>query len=158
MYVTLSRDGTIALRCQRTSRLWYCFRVFNKVQRNNKEYTYTNFSKIFSKVTALKLSLHGYIVIVGQPRQKPDQAAQTKYQVYNLSGDVLLKDLEEKSSVRGVFLNATEDQLIIAQNYLERSKEPPQLQGNLRVVKLYGLEKLANLSQTVYSDTRQQIQ
>jgi WD40 repeat protein len=30
MYVTLSRDGTIAVRCQRTSKLWVHFKMFCK--------------------------------------------------------------------------------------------------------------------------------
>lgn len=32
MYVTLSRDGTIALRCMRTSQLWHHFLLMNKLE------------------------------------------------------------------------------------------------------------------------------
>ena len=32
MYVTLSRDGTIALRCMRTSRLWQHFLLMSKLE------------------------------------------------------------------------------------------------------------------------------
>jgi hypothetical protein len=32
LYVTLSRDGTIAVRCQRTSKLWVLFKMFCKRQ------------------------------------------------------------------------------------------------------------------------------
>jgi hypothetical protein len=66
--------------------------------------------------------------------------------VFNLSGDVLLRDYLERSSIKGVFLNATEDQLIIAQNLQVQGT----VQGNIRVMKLYGLERVANLSNTVY--------
>lgn len=115
MYVTLSRDGTIAVRCQRTSKLWYHFKIFTKTQKqNNKEYIIQGFSKIFRHINALKLSLHGYIVLVGQPEQPKSHS---KYLVFNLSGDVLLRDLQERTQIKGVFLNATEDQLIIAQNH-----------------------------------------
>jgi hypothetical protein len=32
LYVTLSRDGTIAVRCQRSSKLWVLFKMFCKRQ------------------------------------------------------------------------------------------------------------------------------
>lgn len=95
MYVTLSRDGTIAVRCQRTSKLWYHFRIFSKTQKqNNKDYIIQGFSKTFRHICALRLSLHGYIILVGQPEQPKNHS---KYLVFNLSGDVLLRDHQERS-------------------------------------------------------------
>jgi len=50
MYVTLSKDGTIALRCMRTSQLWQHFLLMNvnKVEPQNKDVEIvTGFSKIF---------------------------------------------------------------------------------------------------------------
>lgn len=94
MYVTLSRDGTVSLRCQRTSRLWHQFKLFwDNTQKNSANQkvagTGTGFQKIFKKLIALKLSLHGYIVVVGQTdKEKPN----LRFLIYNLSGDVLLRD------------------------------------------------------------------
>jgi hypothetical protein len=69
MYVTLSRDGTIALRCLRTSRLWKYFKllyIHNKQEeKNQKPIHIKGFVKNFSYIKALKLSLHGYIVVCG---------------------------------------------------------------------------------------------
>jgi hypothetical protein len=70
MYVTLSRDGTIAVRCQRTSKVWYHFKIFGKTKKtNNKDYIVQGFSKLFRHVSALRLSLHGYIIVVGDPAE-----------------------------------------------------------------------------------------
>jgi WD40 repeat protein len=68
MYVTLSRDGTIALRCLRTSKLWRQFRILYKLeQKENTDKTIQvrGFIKNFKYISALKLSLHGYIVVCG---------------------------------------------------------------------------------------------
>ena len=67
MYVTLSRDGTIAVRCQRTSTLWQHFKIFSrKEKKDNKNIeNVTGFSQTFRHIYALKLSLHGYIVVIG---------------------------------------------------------------------------------------------
>lgn len=66
MYVTLSRDGTIAVRCQRTSKLWVHFKMFCKRQNTKKEEVIiTGFNKAFRHIDAIRLSLHGYIVLVG---------------------------------------------------------------------------------------------
>lgn len=94
--------------------MWYHFKIYGKTKRsNNKDYIVQGFTKLFRHVSALRLSLHGYIIIVGDPA---DQINNSKYLVYNLSGDCLLRDYLERSSIKGVFLNNTEDQLIIAQN------------------------------------------
>ena len=48
MYVTLSRDGTIALRCMRTSQLYQHFLLVNKHEKSNGDVEITTgFSKIF---------------------------------------------------------------------------------------------------------------
>ena len=73
--------------------------------------------------------------------------------VYNLSGDALLNDGPERYDVKGVFLNANEDQLIIAQNTVLQG----QKQGRIRVVKLYSLDKVADLNDLIYRETRSQI-
>ena len=67
MYVTLSRDGTIVLRCMRTSHLFQHFLLMNKVEMPDGSFQIgTGFSKIFGKVYSLKLSYNGYIIVVGQ--------------------------------------------------------------------------------------------
>mmetsp|Transcript_6828 Transcript_6828/g.9377 ORF Transcript_6828/g.9377 Transcript_6828/m.9377 type:complete len:89 (+) Transcript_6828:1524-1790(+) len=66
MYVTLSRDGTIALRCMRTSRLWQHFMLMNKLEMPDGQTEIgTGYTKIFGQVYSLKLSCHGYIIVVG---------------------------------------------------------------------------------------------
>ena len=57
MFVTASSDGTIALRCLRTSQLWKIIN-FEKLSSSNAE------------VVSLKLSLHGYIFIVVKTQTK----------------------------------------------------------------------------------------
>ena len=47
MYVTLSRDGTIALRCMRTSQLYQHFLLMSKVEDKGKTEIGTGFYKIF---------------------------------------------------------------------------------------------------------------
>lgn len=51
MYVTASTDGTLALRCLRTSQLWKLIPIDKLKQR-------------YVEVISLKLSLHGYIFIM----------------------------------------------------------------------------------------------
>ena len=91
MYVTLSTDGTIALRCLRTSQLWQCFRLYTRINEPVKgsmtrQRVITGFHKVFRKVNALKLSYHGYIVVFGTS----PTSANVKYLVYTLNGDYLL--------------------------------------------------------------------
>ena len=69
MYVTLSRDGTIALRCMRTSQLYQHFLLMNKLDKDTPSGDVeigTGFTKIFGQVYGLKLSCHGYIIVLGQ--------------------------------------------------------------------------------------------
>lgn len=54
----------------------------------------------------------------------------------------------ERSSIKGIFLNFTEDQLIIAQNV--QIKDTEQVKGNIAVLKLYSLQKIGNLSNIIY--------
>ena len=51
MYVTASADGTIVLRCLRTSQLWKVINLDKLTQPG-------------AQVMCLKLSLHGYIYLV----------------------------------------------------------------------------------------------
>ena len=72
MYVTVSADSTIALRCLRTSQLWNLIPIEKKAIHSNFE------------VLSLKLSLHGYIVLIMKLQQRIIN------QVYSLNGDLLL--------------------------------------------------------------------
>ena len=74
--------------------------------------------------------------------------------VYSINGDLLRAALE-KVEIKNVFLNSREDQLIIATNFANQSSEPniQNVNGNLRVLNLYGLEKIANLTKVVYIET-----
>ena len=91
MYVTLSKDGTIALRCMRTSQLYQHFLLMNKLMSMQGDVEIgTGFTKIFGQVYALKLSCHGYIIVVGQSLVQK----LCRFLVYSLNGD-LLKVVEE---------------------------------------------------------------
>ena len=68
MYVTASRDGTIALRCLRSAHLWKVISL-EKLQQLNVE------------VLTLKLSLHGYIIVMVKNPQKVYTF------VYSINGD-----------------------------------------------------------------------
>ncbi len=74
--------------------------------------------------------------------------------------------MEEKCTIKNVFLNSTEDLMILAQNcnFQQEQKDKdgtPQVQqiqqGNIRVLKLYGLEKIANLTKLCYEESLLQI-
>jgi hypothetical protein len=99
-------------------------------------------------VFALRLSYHGYIVVAGEPA---DQKQASKYLVFYISGDILLSQMLERSSIKGIFLNFTEDQLIIAQNV--QIKDTELVKGNIAVLKLYSLQKIGNLSNIIYQET-----
>jgi uncharacterized C2H2 Zn-finger protein len=108
MYVTLSRDGTIALRCLRTSKLWRHFKLLYKLenkQENDKTIQIKGFIKNFKHINALKLSLHGYIVVCGPSSRQPGVS---QYLVYSINGDLLRAALE-KVEIKNVFLNSRED-------------------------------------------------
>jgi hypothetical protein len=76
MYVTASRDGTVALRCLRSSSLW-------------KQIYIEKLTAPSMEVVSLKLSLHGYIVVMAR---NP-----TKFYtfVYSLNGDQLVSTQRE---------------------------------------------------------------
>lgn len=119
MYVTISRDGTIALRCLRTSRLWRHFKIFysneSRQQEEGKSVKIKGYQKNFCYINALKLSLHGYIFVCGPISRT---AGVSQYMVYSLNGDLLRAALE-KVEIKNVFLNLREDQVIIATNYVD---------------------------------------
>ena len=55
--------------------------------------------------------------------------------------------------IKDVYLNSTEDQLILAQNFQHTSKEKTrQKQGIIRVVKLYGFKYLGSLEKQFYTE------
>jgi len=53
--------------------------------QNNRRVV-TGFAKIFRKVNTVKLSYHGYIVVIGSS----PTSSKVKYLVYSLNGDFLL--------------------------------------------------------------------
>ena len=76
-----------------------------------------------------------------------------RYLIYSLNGD-LLKMAEEFLEIKSVFLNTREDLLIIAMNY---NNDNGQRQGNLRVLNLYGLSTVSDLSDVCYTLTRENL-
>ena len=109
----------------------------------------TDYQLIFGQVNALKLSLHGYIIVVG----KSPMREVARYLIYSLNGD-LLRMVEEFLEIKSVFLNTREDWLIIAMNF---TNEQQQRQGNLRVLNLYGLNTVADLSEICYTMTKENL-
>jgi hypothetical protein len=76
MYVTISRDGTIALRCLRTSRLWRHFKILyrnesKQTAEDGKTFEIKGYIKNFVYISSLKLSLHGYIFVCGPISRTP---------------------------------------------------------------------------------------
>lgn len=63
------------------------------------------YAKNFKYISALKLSLHGYIIVCG-PSSRQQGVAQ--YLVYTINGD-LLRCALEKVEIKNVFLNSKED-------------------------------------------------
>lgn len=112
MYVTISRDGTVALRCMRTSHLWQHFLLVNKLVKEDIEVV-VGLSKIFKQVYSIKLSCHGYIIVVGQSLVQK----LCRFLVFSLNGDLLRVVEELKVEVKSVFLNSREDYLCVAANY-----------------------------------------
>lgn len=146
MYVTLSRDGTIALRCMRTSQVYQHFLLMNKLENAQGDVEIaTGFTKIFGQVYALKLSCHGYIIVVGQSLVQK----LCRFIVYSLNGDLLKVVEEQRVEVKSVFLNTREDYLCVAANFTHPMTG--QKQGWLRVLSLYGLNLVADLSDTIYN-------
>lgn len=99
MYVTASADGTIMLRCLRTSRIW-CVINIEKLSQPNIQ------------VPSLKLSLHGYIFILIKNTDRLSTL------VYSLNGDLLLsKQIDNKLyEFKYAQLTQNEDQMIMVAN------------------------------------------
>lgn len=99
MYVTASRDGTVALRCLRSSQLWKVIPL-EKLQAPSAE------------VLTLKLSLHGYIVIM----MKESSLVYTF--VYSINGDLLVSTKRECEQFEFKYaqLTANEDNMIMVFN------------------------------------------
>ena len=70
--------------------------------------------------------------------------------MYSLNGDLLKVVEEQRVEVKSVFLNSREDYLCVAAN-LTPQDQPKR--GWLRVLSLYGLEIVADLSTLVYDKT-----
>ena len=121
----------------------------SKQEKDGHEKVITDYSLIFGQVYALKISLHGYIIVVG----KSPMREVARYLIYSLNGD-LLKMAEEFLEIKSVFLNTREDLLIIAMNY---TSDNGQRQGNLRVLNLYGLSTVSDLSDVCYTLTRENL-
>ena len=92
----------------------------SKVEDKGKTEIGTGFYKIFGQVYSLKLSCHGYIIVVGQSLVQK----LSRYLVYSLNGDLLrvYEDKEHKIEVKNVFLNSREDYLLVAANSLIDNK------------------------------------
>ena len=76
MYVTISLDGTVALRCLRATRLWHHFKILyrnesKKPTKDGKTFEIKGYIKNFVYISALKLSLHGYIFVCGPISRTP---------------------------------------------------------------------------------------
>jgi len=171
MYVTLSQDGTIALRCQRTSRVMQHFMVQAKPDGKEKRIRgkgnqlvhemLCKFNEIFKKVHFLKLSLHGYIIICGEgvPTYSIEERNKFLYLVFSLNGDLIRQHAEKSEKhIKSMFLNNKEDMLIVASNHIREGKEQ---NGHLDVLKLYGLEpinKSYGIHNLVYDDTINKLQ
>ena len=110
----------------------------------------TGFDNIFESVNALRLSLHGYIIVVGKSPRRDKTIA--RYLIYSLNGD-LLRMVEEflDIEIKSVFLNTREDWLIVAGNITNLYNQ--KREGNFRVLNLYGLNTVADLSEVCYTLT-----
>lgn len=90
----------------------------------------------------MKLSCHGYIIVVGQSLVQK----LCRFLVYSLNGDLLKVAEEQKSEVKSVFLNTREDYLCVAANQTHSGKKC----GWFRVLGLYGLNQVADLTNIIY--------
>jgi hypothetical protein len=136
MYVTASRDGTLALRCLRNSTLWKVISL-EKLQQPSME------------VQSLKLSLHGYIVVMMKNTQRFFTF------VYSINGDQLVSTQRENDQFEFKYAQLTqnEDNMIMVFNQ-KLKKEEKEMSGTIRVSRLYDLEKdpkRDNLQKTFYS-------
>ena len=123
MYVTASSDGTLALRCLRTSSLW---KIIQNKQLLNKKTT----------VVSLKLSLHGYIALILKTKDYI-----TELYIYSINGELLHSSAQDRSEIKFVFMTQKENYLIFATNM----KKGTVNMGLLRVVKLFNCQKVQDL-------------
>jgi hypothetical protein len=135
MYVTASRDGTLALRCLRTAQLWKVI-ALDKLTHPDME------------VMSLKLSLHGYIVLMIKNTSKFFTF------VFSINGDQLVSTSRDNELFEYKYAQLTqnEDNLIMVYNMKAR-KEDVNFVGGIRVSRLYDLEKdprRDNLQATFY--------
>jgi hypothetical protein len=142
MYVTASRDGTLALRCLRNSTLWKVISL-EKLQQPSME------------VQSLKLSLHGYIVVMMKNTQRFFTF------VYSINGDQLVSTQRENDQfeLKYAQLTQNEDNMIMVFNQ-KLKKEEKEMSGTIRVSRLYDLEKdpkRDNLQKTFYSMINEQL-
>mmetsp|Transcript_3005 Transcript_3005/g.2858 ORF Transcript_3005/g.2858 Transcript_3005/m.2858 type:complete len:111 (-) Transcript_3005:329-661(-) len=96
MFVTASSDGTIALRCLRTCRL---FKLIHNTKLQLKS----------MHVNSLKLSLHGYIVLVLKLKEFC-----SLFMIYSLNGELLCYQLMERLEIKKVFLTKKENNILVA--------------------------------------------
>jgi hypothetical protein len=142
MYVTASRDGTLALRCLRTASLWKLL-TLDKLTHPDME------------VMSLKLSLHGYIVVMMRNTSKFFTF------VFSINGDQLVSTSRENELFEFKYAQLTqnEDNLIMVYNMKGR-KEEVNFIGGIRVSRLYDLEKDSrkdNLQATFYQMIHNQL-
>jgi len=102
----------------------------------------------------VKLSLHGYIVLIGRDvsvlqednknnNDGQDTSSETyvRYLVFSLNGDLLKSLTHKKIEIKQVYLNSREDQLIVFLNISKR-----KIQGKVYVLRLYGLDMVSDLT------------
>jgi hypothetical protein len=99
MYVTASRDGTLALRCLRSAALW-------------KLITLEKLAIPDMEVLCLKLSLHGYVVVMVRNTSKFFTF------VFSINGDQLVSTQRENELFEFKYAQLTqnEDHLIMVFN------------------------------------------
>jgi len=121
--VTASRDGTIALRCLRSSFLLKIIPV-------------DKLSSASVDMLTLKLSLHGYIIIMLKGTQKVYTF------VYSLNGDLLVSTQRDSEHFEFKYAQLTqnEDSLVMAFNQRIKSQDK-DFSGVIRVSRLYDMEK-----------------
>ena len=99
MYVTASRDGTLAIHCLRSAQLWKLI-YLDKLAQPDME------------VKSLKLSLHGYIVIMMKNSSKFFTT------VFSLNGDHLVSTQRDNDMFEFKYaqLTPSEDNMILVFN------------------------------------------
>ncbi len=135
MYVTASRDGTIALRCLRTSQL---FKIISQ----------DKLQQLSVEVLTLKLSLHGYIIILLKGTSKVYTF------VYSINGDMLVSTQRDSDLFEFKYaqLSQNEENMIMVFNQ-RLTKDSREFSGVIRVCRLYEMDKdkkRDNLQNTFY--------